>query len=81
MKSALFVWGGWDGHQPKEVSEIFEKELKAKGLEVNKIESSSEAGNQSMLQGESEKLEAIVIVTKDAKTQEVRAMITCSVKK
>ena len=23
MKKALIVWGGWDGHQPKEVAEIF----------------------------------------------------------
>ncbi len=23
MKKALIVWGGWDGHQPKEVAQIF----------------------------------------------------------
>ena len=23
MASALIVWGGWDGHQPKEVAEVF----------------------------------------------------------
>jgi type 1 glutamine amidotransferase len=26
-KKALIVWGGWDGHQPKEVAEIFKNEL------------------------------------------------------
>lgn len=26
-KSALIVWGGWDGHQPKEVAEIVRAEL------------------------------------------------------
>lgn len=31
---ALIVWGGWDGHQPKQVGEIIEKALKAKGFEV-----------------------------------------------
>ncbi|MCX6378726.1 MAG: hypothetical protein NT023_04500, partial [Armatimonadetes bacterium] len=31
---ALIVWGGWDGHQPKQVAEIFERVLTAKGFEV-----------------------------------------------
>ncbi|MBC8137001.1 MAG: ThuA domain-containing protein [Fibrella sp.] len=26
-KSALLVWGGWDGHQPKEVAELLQGEL------------------------------------------------------
>lgn len=34
MKKALIVWGGWDGHQPKEVGEIFEGVLKEEGFEV-----------------------------------------------
>lgn len=32
--SALIVWGGWDGHQPKEVAEIFADELIKNGFEV-----------------------------------------------
>ncbi len=36
MAKALIVYGGWDGHQPKEVSEIFERELKANGFEVTR---------------------------------------------
>ena len=31
---ALIVWGGWDGHQPKEVAEIFHQELGQLGFEV-----------------------------------------------
>lgn len=31
---ALIIWGGWDGHQPKEVGELFEGMLKAEGFEV-----------------------------------------------
>lgn len=27
-KKALIVWGGWEGHQPREISEIFEGMLK-----------------------------------------------------
>jgi type 1 glutamine amidotransferase len=23
MKKALIVWGGWDGHEPKQVAEVF----------------------------------------------------------
>lgn len=34
MKKALIVWGGWDGHQPKEVGEIFRGVLEGEGFEV-----------------------------------------------
>lgn len=34
MKKALIVYGGWDGHQPREVSEVFESAMKKKGFEV-----------------------------------------------
>jgi type 1 glutamine amidotransferase len=33
-KKALIVWGGWDGHQPKEVGELFANVLKEEGFEV-----------------------------------------------
>lgn len=33
-KSALIVWGGWDGHQPKEVAEIFRRVLTEDGFTV-----------------------------------------------
>lgn len=33
-KVALIVWGGWDGHQPKQVAEIFERALKEDGFTV-----------------------------------------------
>src|SRR5436190_11691580 len=31
---ALIVWGGWDGHQPKEVAEIFRRVLSEEKYEV-----------------------------------------------
>jgi hypothetical protein len=31
---ALIVWGGWDGHEPKQVAEIFNSELVKRGFEV-----------------------------------------------
>lgn len=34
MKKALIVWGGWDGHTPREAAELFDKDLKAKGWDV-----------------------------------------------
>jgi type 1 glutamine amidotransferase len=34
MKKALIVWGGWDGHKPKEITEIFSGILKDKGFAV-----------------------------------------------
>ncbi|MBC7807479.1 MAG: ThuA domain-containing protein [Akkermansiaceae bacterium] len=33
-KSALLVWGGWDGHQPKEVAELLQGELVRHGFAV-----------------------------------------------
>jgi type 1 glutamine amidotransferase len=34
MKKALVVQGGWDGHQPKEVAEIFARLLREENFEV-----------------------------------------------
>lgn len=33
-KKALIVWGGWDGHEPKQVCEIFRNVLLEEGFEV-----------------------------------------------
>lgn len=33
-KKALIVWGGWDGHQPKEVAEIFREVLERENFSV-----------------------------------------------
>lgn len=33
-KRALIVWGGWDGHEPQQVAEIFRKVLSTDGFEV-----------------------------------------------
>ncbi|BBH24725.1 hypothetical protein Back11_60700 [Paenibacillus baekrokdamisoli] len=34
MRKALIVWGGWDGHQPKEVAELFAGILRDESFEV-----------------------------------------------
>jgi type 1 glutamine amidotransferase len=34
MKKALIVWGGWDGHTPKETAQLFERELKKNNFDV-----------------------------------------------
>ena len=34
MKSALIVWGGWDGHEPKQCVDIFAPFLEAQGYDV-----------------------------------------------
>jgi uncharacterized protein len=33
-KRALIVWGGWDGHQPKQVAEIFARVLREEKFDV-----------------------------------------------
>jgi uncharacterized protein len=34
MKSALFVWGGWEGHEPRQCVDIFAPFLEAQGFDV-----------------------------------------------
>ncbi|HOE67763.1 MAG TPA: ThuA domain-containing protein [Candidatus Hydrogenedentes bacterium] len=34
MKSALLVWGGWDGHEPKQCIDVFAPFLQEQGFEV-----------------------------------------------
>ena len=34
MKSALMVWGGWDGHEPKQCVDVFAPVLEAEGFQV-----------------------------------------------
>lgn len=34
MKKALIVWGGWEGHQPKEVAELFRGMLEQERFDV-----------------------------------------------
>ena len=34
MKKVLLVKGGWDGHQPNEVTEVFNRMLKDEGFET-----------------------------------------------
>ena len=33
-KKALFVWGGWEGHEPKQCVDIFAPWLEEQGFEV-----------------------------------------------
>ena len=35
---ALIVYGGWPGHEPAQVAEVYERELKASGFEVAKAD-------------------------------------------
>ena len=34
MKKALFVWGGWEGHEPKQCVDIFAPLMREAGYEV-----------------------------------------------
>jgi len=34
MKKAVMVWGGWDGHEPKQCADVFAPILRDKGFEV-----------------------------------------------
>jgi type 1 glutamine amidotransferase len=36
QKKAMIVYGGWDGHQPKEVSELFERILREEDFSVER---------------------------------------------
>ena len=41
MKEALIVWGGWEGHQPKQCAQVVTDLLKAEGLNVQVEDSAS----------------------------------------
>ena len=43
MKKALIVWGGWDGHQPKETAELLKEILKAEAFDVEVTNNYKEA--------------------------------------
>lgn len=34
-KSALIVWGGWEGHEPRQTAELFARELAEEGFHVD----------------------------------------------
>ncbi|MCL2088885.1 MAG: ThuA domain-containing protein [Oscillospiraceae bacterium] len=49
MKKALIVQGGWDGHEPKQVSEIFAEILRKEGFEAEISESLDSFGDGERL--------------------------------
>lgn len=52
MKKALIVWGGWDGHEPRQVGDIFKEILEAHDFSVevsDSLESLSDAGTLKQL--------------------------------
>ena len=51
MKKALMVWGGWDGHQPKQCTDVFAPVLEAEGFEVA-ISETMDAYKDADLMGE-----------------------------
>ncbi len=51
MKKALIVWGGWDGHQPKEVAEIFRSMLEEEAFEVEVSDTLEAFADEDKLKG------------------------------
>lgn len=49
MKSALIVWGGWDGHEPDKVAEFFSELLVGEGYHVTKSDSLDAFGDKDKL--------------------------------
>lgn len=50
-KKALIVWGGWDGHQPKEVAELFGQILREEGFDVDTSDTLDPFNDESSLAG------------------------------
>lgn len=50
-KKALIVWGGWDGHEPKQVAEIFSCILKSEGFEVEVSDTLDSFADKEKLMG------------------------------
>lgn len=51
MKSALIVWGGWDGHEPKQCADIFEPWLRKKGFKVTVSDTLDIYANKRKMRG------------------------------
>jgi type 1 glutamine amidotransferase len=77
-KSALIVQGGWDGHQPKEVAEIFRRVLAEEGFDVLVSDTLDSWNDQTEL----EKLDLIVPVWTAGKlTPEQQSAVCGAVRK
>jgi type 1 glutamine amidotransferase len=48
-KKALIVWGGWDGHQPKQVADVFERLLSEEHFEVEVSDTLDAFKDETML--------------------------------
>ena len=48
-RNALIVWGGWDGHQPKLVADIFARVLREDGFNVEVSDTLDAFANESKL--------------------------------
>lgn len=50
MKSALIVWGGWDGHEPRQCAELFSAALTDRGFTVESSNSLTSFDDAARLQ-------------------------------
>ena len=50
-RKALIVWGGWDGHQPREVAAIFDRVLTENGFDVEVSDTLDAFKDQDKLMG------------------------------
>ncbi len=66
MKSALFVWGGWDGHEPKQCVDIFAPYLQEQGYKVEISDTLDSYLNQ-------EKMNSLSLVVQAWTTGEITA--------
>lgn len=49
MKKALLVWGGWEGHEPKQCADIFAPMLRERGFEVEVSDTLDSYLNKEMM--------------------------------
>lgn len=50
-KKALIVWGGWDGHEPRQVAGVFQKTLEKEGFDVEVSDTLEAFEDAEKLQG------------------------------
>ena len=61
MKKALFVWGGWDGHEPKQCTDIFAKVLRNEGYEVTVNDSLDSYLDESLMMSQDLIVQAVTM--------------------
>ncbi len=74
MKKALFVWGGWEGHEPKQCTDIFAEVLKNEGYDVTVSDSLDSYLDESLMM--SQDLIVQMVTMAEISNEQLKGLLT-----